>query len=84
MSIGFAKARLARLHEALARHVASGDMPGLVALVARRGEIHVEAIGRQSFETETPMRRDTIFRISSMTKPIGWAHQKSSLTTISL
>jgi len=70
MSIGFAKARLARLHEALARHVASGDMPGLVALVARRGEIHVEAIGRQSFETETPMRRDTIFRIASMTKPI--------------
>ena len=70
MSIGFAKARLACLHEALARHVASGDMPGLVALVARRGEIHVEAIGRQSFETETPMRRDTIFRIASMTKPI--------------
>ena len=45
-------------------------MPGLVALVSRRGETHVEAIGRQSFESDTPMRRDTIFRIASMTKPI--------------
>ena len=45
-------------------------MPGLVALVSRRGETHVEAIGRQSFEAEAPMRRDTIFRIASMTKPI--------------
>jgi CubicO group peptidase (beta-lactamase class C family) len=61
---------LLRLHEALSRHVEAGDMPGLVALVARRGEIHVEAIGRQSFEAETPMRRDTIFRLASMTKPI--------------
>ena len=45
-------------------------MPGLVALVSRRGETHVETIGRQSFEADTPMRRDTIFRIASMTKPI--------------
>ena len=45
-------------------------MPGLVALVSRRGETHVEAIGRQSFESDAPMRRDTIFRIASMTKPI--------------
>ena len=44
-------------------------MPGIVALVSRRGEIHVEAIGTQSFGG-TPMQRDTIFRIASMTKPI--------------
>ena len=58
-----------RLHHALAAHVASGDMPGIVALVSHRGEIHVDAIGAQSFGG-TPMRRDTIFRIASMTKPI--------------
>ena len=70
MSIGtFSKSRLVRLHEALAAHVSRGDMPGIVALVSRRGETHVEAIGPQSFEA-TPMRRDTIFRIASMTKPI--------------
>ncbi len=67
---GLSKSRLARLHEALARHVSSGDMPGLVALVSRRGEIHVEVIGRQSFESDAPVGRDTIFRIASMSKPI--------------
>ena len=56
------KMRSARLHDALAAHVSRGTMPGLVALVSRRGEIHVETIGRQSFESDTPMRRDTIFR----------------------
>jgi CubicO group peptidase (beta-lactamase class C family) len=64
------RTRSARLHDALAAHVSRGAMPGLVALVSRRGETHVEAIGRQSFESDTPMRRDTIFRIASMTKPI--------------
>jgi len=54
----------------LAAHVSRGDMPGLVALVSRRGETQVEAIGRQSFESDVAMRRDTIFRIASMTKPI--------------
>src|SRR5271168_1507300 len=63
------KNRAGRLHDALAAHVASGDMPGVVALVSRRGETRVEAIGTQSFGG-TPMRRDTIFRIASMTKPI--------------
>ena len=69
MANGFSRDRLARLHDALAAHVAAGDMPGLVALVSRRGEIHVEAIGTQSFGG-APMRRDTIFRIASMTKPV--------------
>jgi CubicO group peptidase (beta-lactamase class C family) len=61
--------RAGRLHHALAAHVASGDLPGVVALVSRRGETKVEAIGTQSFGG-SPMRRDTIFRIASMTKPI--------------
>jgi CubicO group peptidase (beta-lactamase class C family) len=64
------KTRSARLHDTLAAHVTRGDMPGVVALVSRRGETQVEAIGRQSFEADVPMRRDTIFRIASMTKPI--------------
>jgi CubicO group peptidase (beta-lactamase class C family) len=67
---GFSKARLARMHDALARHVESGRMPGIVALVSRRGETHVETIGRQSFDGGAPMRRDTIFRIASVSKPI--------------
>ena len=44
-------------------------MPGIVALVSRRGETWVEAVGTQSFGGAA-MRRDTIFRIASMTKPV--------------
>ena len=69
MAGGFSKERLPRLHRALAAHVASRDMPGVVALVSRRGEVDVEALGAQAFDG-APMRRDTIFRIASMTKPI--------------
>ena len=49
------KPRSARLHDVLAGHVSSGAMPGLVALVSRRGESHVEAIGRVAW-TQRAMR----------------------------
>ncbi len=66
---GFSQARLGRLHDALAKHVASGSVPGLVALVWRRGEVHVEAIGAMAIGG-APVRRDTIVRIASMSKPV--------------
>ncbi|HEX7970010.1 MAG TPA: serine hydrolase domain-containing protein, partial [Stellaceae bacterium] len=67
---GLSKARLGRMHEVMAGHVERGDVPGLVTLVSRRGEAHVDAIGMMAVDDSEPMRRDTIFRISSMTKPI--------------
>src|SRR5437773_9952887 len=67
---GFSKARLGRMHDVMAGHVARGRVPGLVALVSRRGETHVDAIGTTTVGGSAPMRRDTIFRIASMTKPI--------------
>jgi CubicO group peptidase (beta-lactamase class C family) len=70
MSGEFCKTRLARMHDVLQGHVTRGDVPGLVSLVSRCGETHVEALGVQSLEGAEPMRRDTIFRIASMTKPI--------------
>ncbi len=70
MSGEFCKTRLARMQDVLQGHVARGDVPGLVSLVSRCGETHVEVLGVQSLEGGTPMRRDTIFRIASMTKPI--------------
>jgi CubicO group peptidase (beta-lactamase class C family) len=42
----------------------------LVALISRHGEAHVDAIGTLAFDRTTPMRRDTIFRLASVTKPI--------------
>jgi CubicO group peptidase (beta-lactamase class C family) len=67
---GLSKARLGRMHDVMAGYVERGDVPGLVTLVSRRGEVHVDAIGTQAFTDPTSMRRNTIFRISSMTKPI--------------
>jgi CubicO group peptidase (beta-lactamase class C family) len=59
------------MREVLTGHVARGDLPGLVALVARRGEVHVEAIGTtEAGGGGGPMRRDAIFRIASVTKPV--------------
>jgi CubicO group peptidase (beta-lactamase class C family) len=67
---GFSKARLARMHAAMKRHVDAGRLPGLVSLVSHRGREHVDAIGTMAFHGNVPMRRDTIFRLASMTKPI--------------
>jgi CubicO group peptidase (beta-lactamase class C family) len=66
---GLSSERLARLRRVLAGSVERGDVPGLVALVSRRGEAHVDLIGSQAFDG-SPIQRDTIFRIASLTKPI--------------
>jgi CubicO group peptidase (beta-lactamase class C family) len=70
---GLTKEGVGVLHDVLARHVQRRDLPGLVALVACGGDVHVEAIGHQDFGGSGPMQRDTIFRIASITKPIAGA-----------
>jgi CubicO group peptidase (beta-lactamase class C family) len=67
---GLSPARLRRMHDRLAGHVQRGAVPGLVALVSRRDDVYVEALGVKAVGGRDPMRRDTIFRIASMTKPI--------------
>jgi CubicO group peptidase (beta-lactamase class C family) len=66
---GISKAGLDRLRGVMTGHVERGDVPGLVMLVSRHGQIHADAIGRLAFDG-SPMKRDTIFRITSMTKPV--------------
>src|SRR2546425_1257013 len=58
------------MHDVMAGYVERGEVPGIVTLVSRRGEVHVDAIGMKAAGGSAPIRRDTIFRISSMTKPI--------------
>jgi CubicO group peptidase (beta-lactamase class C family) len=62
-------ARLERMHTVLRGYIDRGEMPGLVALVSCGEAVHVEALGALPFGG-TPMKRDSIFRIASMTKPI--------------
>jgi CubicO group peptidase (beta-lactamase class C family) len=66
---GLSKARLDRMHEVMAGHVEQDGVPGMVTLVSRRGETHVDVIGAKAAGGD-PLQRDTIFRISSMTKPV--------------
>jgi CubicO group peptidase (beta-lactamase class C family) len=70
---GLSKARLDRMHEVMESHVDRGELPGLVTVVSRRGAVHVDTIGTTAIGGRDPMRRDTIFRITSMTKPIAAA-----------
>ncbi|AUX29304.1 MULTISPECIES: serine hydrolase [Sorangium] len=67
---GLSRARLGRMRDVMSGHVERGDAPGLVTLISRRGEVHVDAIGVKAVGGDDPMRRDTIFRITSMTKPV--------------
>ncbi|MBA2892364.1 serine hydrolase domain-containing protein [Nonomuraea soli] len=60
-----------RLRDVLERHVESGKIPGLVALVSRGDETHVEAIGTLRHDGGPAMSRDTIFRMASTTKPVA-------------
>jgi CubicO group peptidase (beta-lactamase class C family) len=69
--IGLSSAALTRLGTVLSGEVASGRVPGAVALIARRGRVaFFESFGRRDPANGAPMTKDTIFRIYSMTKPI--------------
>lgn len=70
MSGGLDAARLARLQDVAARHVERSEVPGLAWLVARHGEVHVGVAGTLAADGGAPVGRDTLFRISSMTKLI--------------
>ena len=59
------------MHRVLSGHVERNEMPGLVALVSHNDETHVETMGTLAFDKPAPMKRDTIFRIASITKPIA-------------
>jgi CubicO group peptidase (beta-lactamase class C family) len=68
---GFSTDRLKRLTAAMQSYVDQGKIAGVVTLVHRHGETaHCDVLGWQDKEAGIPMRRDTLFRIASMTKPI--------------
>jgi CubicO group peptidase (beta-lactamase class C family) len=70
MARGLSKSRLERMHRVLAGYIERQEMPGLVALVARDGDVHAEALGTLAAGEPAPMRSDTIFRVASIAKPV--------------
>ncbi len=70
-SVGFDSQRLKLLDDYMGGVVAQGRVAGMTTLLARHGKVvEFKTYGKASIEATTPMNRDAIFRIYSMTKPL--------------
>src|SRR6202521_2942046 len=67
---GLSKSRLERMYQVLSADVERDEIPRLVALISRHDDVCVEMLGTMAVDRPAPMKRDTIFRIASITKPI--------------
>lgn len=69
--VGMAADRLARIDNMCREAIQNGEVPGMVALVARNGKIvYYKAFGKADNATGRNLKRDDIFRIASQTKAI--------------
>src|SRR4051812_4219691 len=67
---GFSAERLSKITPLVQSYLDKGPLAGIVDIVCRHGEIaHVDALGWQDVENKVAMKRDSLFRIASMTKP---------------
>ena len=72
--VGLSADRLACISATAQEFIDGKQLAGAVTVVARRGKVaHLEAYGMMDIAEHKPMRKDTIFRIYSMTKPIAAA-----------
>ncbi|AEP31181.1 serine hydrolase domain-containing protein [Brumicola nitratireducens] len=68
---GFSEQRLLRINSKMQEYIDEGKLAGIMTLVSRNNQtVHFAAQGMQDKDAGIPLRRDTIFRIYSMTKPI--------------
>jgi CubicO group peptidase (beta-lactamase class C family) len=69
--VGLSSERLLRINEVVQRYIGAREIAGGVTVVTRRGKVaHFEAHGMTDLESKAPMRKDGIFRIASMSKPV--------------
>src|SRR5690625_554372 len=69
--VGMSSERLARIDSMCEAVISENQVPGMVALVARKGKIvYHKAFGTADAETERAFHKDDIFRIASQTKAI--------------
>jgi CubicO group peptidase (beta-lactamase class C family) len=69
--VGISSKRLERVHSQMQADVESSRIPGAVLLIARNGKIAMlDSVGFQERASKKPMKKDSIFRVASMSKPI--------------
>ena len=69
--VGLSSDRLQRINQLVQRYIDQGQITGAITMVSRKGRVaHFEAIGQMDLEARAAMRKDAIFRIASMSKPI--------------
>jgi CubicO group peptidase (beta-lactamase class C family) len=69
--VGMSSERLQRIGQVIQRYMDAKDLAGAVSVVSRRGKVaYFEAQGLMDIEHKTPMRKDAIFRMASMSKPV--------------
>jgi len=61
---------MSNLRDILQTYVSNGSVPGAVGLVARGDDVEAQAVGSADVDGTSPMARDSIFRVASITKPI--------------
>ena len=68
---GLSPERLARIAPAMNQLLKEGKFPGMSVAVARNGQIaYQQEFGFADLEKKQPLRKDTIYRVFSMTKPV--------------
>jgi len=69
--VGLSAERLQRIHDAIQRHIDAHRIAGAVTLVARKGRVvYFESHGLMDIAARRPMRKDALFALASMTKPV--------------
>ncbi|MCS5592944.1 MAG: beta-lactamase family protein [Porticoccaceae bacterium] len=70
--VGMSSERLAKIKPLMQRYVDEGEVAGIQTIIARKGKIvHFEQVGKLDLDTGTAIRKDSLFRIYSMTKPLA-------------
>jgi len=74
VAAGMNPQKLAEIPARMKEFVAAGTISGIVTIVARHGKVaEFDAVGLRDIESNSPMQKDSLFRIASLTKPVTCA-----------
>jgi CubicO group peptidase (beta-lactamase class C family) len=69
--VGMSSERLQRINQVVQQYIDAKQISGAVTMVSRKGRVaHFEAQGLMDIESKTAMKKDAIFRMASMSKPV--------------